>query len=636
MTPGHFAPLACIVDFHHLRGPEIEQWFGLGEKLRSVADTDWALLPFFALPDGSHAFDEEFSYFTLRCPSPADAGALNAGKADVASSLFGIACTRHIRAEDLVFRSSEATRTSVQKAVVIIVDSPYLFSRIKEKLSAVTATWFAQKDFRDVQIIEQFHDHLVFTHEQENTDEYFGLSLRELIHEYKYQTMVLFKCLLLQPKMLFFGVNCERLCMLQFALVSLIPGLLRNLQDCADANMDSYEHSLIMSSSLRTSDRNSLLSYMGLPLQLFGKGAFFEPYIPLQQLDMLSDFATDSFIAGSTNSLLLQQNNRYCETFVNLDEHSIDILKPSLRAALTLSVPDRRFIDFLTQTVTVTWDSEYPGRPANHGYTGSEDFIRLQFEEYLLALLSCVKYRQFVEKHGSDPKALLSDAQGDPANDFGAAWIEAWMQTDNYRVFSKFTDSHLFDVVEPRHPTTGALSVEDVQRRVAQQVAELHLDERFNTGKEVLGKHLATGQKKVSTAINTLWADIEVMREAQRRKSEASSETGESVPVTEAPRTGRCKQKPLNCNAFRDTLKDIVLTPIQCLKRQTCHKLKRTCKPRQLVLERTCRRGERGQQRRGRLASEARRQRQKQIRWLYQRPNGTKRLQKDTARLTNE
>ena len=29
-----------------------------------------------------------------------------------------------------------------------------------------------------------------------------GLSLRELIHEFKYQTLVLFKCCLLQPKVL--------------------------------------------------------------------------------------------------------------------------------------------------------------------------------------------------------------------------------------------------------------------------------------------------------------------------------------------------------------------------------------------------------------------------------------------------
>jgi hypothetical protein len=73
------------------------------------------------------------------------------------------------------------------------------------------------------------------------------------------------------PKMLFFGSRCERLCMMQFSLISLIPGLLRNLQDCAGPELNNYEEKLSRPTSLRTSDRNSLLSYMGLPLQIFGK-----------------------------------------------------------------------------------------------------------------------------------------------------------------------------------------------------------------------------------------------------------------------------------------------------------------------------------------------------------------------------
>jgi len=129
---------------------------------------------------------------------------------------------------------------------------------------------------------------------------------------------------------------------------------------------------------------------------------------------------------------------------------------------------------------------ENPSRPTTHGYAGSEEFIRLQFEEYLLALLSSVKYRQYTQKHGNDPKALLSETSkfresgvclyytnstqqdGDPANDFNSDWINAWTQTANYQLFQKSTDSHLFDIVEPRHPCAGGLTVEDVQRRLAQ------------------------------------------------------------------------------------------------------------------------------------------------------------------------
>jgi len=58
---------------------------------------------------------------------------------------------------------------------------------------------------------------------------------------------------------------------MQFSLISLIPGLIRNLQDCADPEMDNYEKNLVKATSVKLSDRSSLLAYMGLPLQIFGK-----------------------------------------------------------------------------------------------------------------------------------------------------------------------------------------------------------------------------------------------------------------------------------------------------------------------------------------------------------------------------
>ena len=61
---------------------------------------------------------------------------------------------------------------------------------------------------------------------------------------------------------------------------------------------------------------------MGLPLQLFGKGSLFGPYTPLQQLDMLADANTKAYIVGSTNSLLLQQKDRYSDILINLDDHT--------------------------------------------------------------------------------------------------------------------------------------------------------------------------------------------------------------------------------------------------------------------------------------------------------------------------
>lgn len=240
----------------------------------------------------------------------------------------------------------------------------------------------------------------------------------------------------------------------------------------------------------------------------------------MQQLDILADYGTKSYIVGSTNSLLLQQKDRYSDILINLDETNINITSTSLRAALTLSVSDRRWIDFITQSVNDTWDDANPGRPKTMGYVGSEEFIRLQFEEYLLSLLSSVKCHNYLIAHSNNPRIMLPQVEGDPSNDFGQDWVEAWSKTENYRIWEMNTDSQLFDVVEPKHPCAGGLTIDDVQRRIAQQVQDFHLDERFAVGKEVLGRNFAAGKEKASTVFNKLYADMEALRETQRKRQE--------------------------------------------------------------------------------------------------------------------
>ena len=330
---------------------------------------------------------------------------------------------------------------------------------------------------------------------------------------------------------------------MQFSLISLIPGLIRNLQDCADPDLDDYEKQLVKPTSCKSSDRNSLLTYMGLPLQIFGKviellkcmitillmhsqGSLFGPYTPLQQLDILADYGTKSYIVGSTNSLLLQQKDRYSDILINLDNSTINITSSSLRAALALSVADRRWIDFITQSVNDTWDETNPGRPKTMGYVGSEEFIRLQFEEYLLSLISAVKCHNYMQHHAHNPR-MLPQIEGDPAHDFGDDWIEAWSRSENYRIWDRYTDSHLFDIVEPKHPCAGGLTIDDVQKRMMEQVKEFHLDERFAVGKEALGRNLQAGREKAGTVFNKLYADMEAFRETQRKKHEEARREAE-------------------------------------------------------------------------------------------------------------
>lgn len=109
-----------------------------------AADNDWPLLPFMALADGAHTSTEDFSYFTLRY---AGSEIISNGEDGPrpATSLFGISCTRQIDSNELLERPKEVTRSTVQKAVVVIAGSPEGFGTVRERLSVVTKAWFSQR-----------------------------------------------------------------------------------------------------------------------------------------------------------------------------------------------------------------------------------------------------------------------------------------------------------------------------------------------------------------------------------------------------------------------------------------------------------------------------------------------------------
>jgi hypothetical protein len=95
-----------------------------------------------------------------------------------------------------------------------------------------------------------------------------------------------------RPQIMFYGYPVERLCTYQYSLISLMPGqwsslrvprgctdiqttastgLLMNLADAGSPKLDFRAGAAQRPTSLKTSDRNSLLRYMGLPLHTFGK-----------------------------------------------------------------------------------------------------------------------------------------------------------------------------------------------------------------------------------------------------------------------------------------------------------------------------------------------------------------------------
>jgi len=87
---------------------------------------------------------------------------------------------------------------------------------------------------------------------------------------------------------MFYGHPLERLCTYQYSLVTLMPGkvlflessmvkltlvigLLQNLEDCGSPPLATRAPALTRPTSLKTSNHKSMMTYLGLPLDLFGK-----------------------------------------------------------------------------------------------------------------------------------------------------------------------------------------------------------------------------------------------------------------------------------------------------------------------------------------------------------------------------
>ena len=105
---------------------------------------------------------------------------------------------------------------------------------------------------------------------------------------------------------------------------------------------------------------------------------------------------------------------------IEIDDGTIETLTPALSSALSMSGADRKWIEALVSTITESWDNCIPlicffvdfladkSRPRTMSFVGSEDYIRAQFEEYILALLASVKYDNYLQEH-TQQESILPD-----------------------------------------------------------------------------------------------------------------------------------------------------------------------------------------------------------------------------------
>lgn len=204
-----------VVGFHHKKGCQVEHCYPeLVHGNPTELPAAWRHLPALALPDGSHNYLSDTIFFNLP------------GLTEPAHTVYGVSCFRQIPVEQVVQKTEDMTRSSVQKSVCVVCRAP-LFGRLAVKLELVVRAWFLQGDFSQTKLLEDAYNHLNSCPVQ--TDQIVeGLSVQKLLENWKHKALLLFKLILLRRKVLIYGAPAGPLSTALLTLVSLLPHCLES------------------------------------------------------------------------------------------------------------------------------------------------------------------------------------------------------------------------------------------------------------------------------------------------------------------------------------------------------------------------------------------------------------------------
>ncbi|MBN3313115.1 AVL9 protein, partial [Atractosteus spatula] len=525
-----------VVGFHHKKGCQVEFSYPPlipeeGHDSSSLPE-EWKYLPFLALPDGAHNYQEDTVYFHLP-PRSGDR-----------KCVYGVSCYRQIEAKALKVRQADITRETVQKSVCVLSRLP-LYGLLQAKLQLITHAYFEEKDFSQISILKELYEHMngsLGGTALEGSQVYLGLSPRDLILQFRHKVLILFKLILLEKKVLFYVSPVKRLVGALMTVLSLFPGMIehgladsshyrpkrsisedppdgdnhrlkppsRTSPESSESDWETLDPSVLEEGApkeeedretaelLETFDSElpglpitvqpqsntgqtvlipGLVSGLeedqyGLPLAIFTKGYLCLPYMALQQHHLLSDVAVRGFVTGATN-ILFRQQRHLSDAVVDVEEARIQIQDPELRKLLSLTTADLRFADYLVKHVTDNREDVFLD---GTGWEGGDEWIRAQFSLYLHSLLSTTLQQ--------DNEKMLAD--------FGTPFIAAWKISHNYRVWHSNKHPAMSEVT-PGHPFQGQYSVADVKLRFSHSV------QNSERGKKIGNAMITTSRSVVQT-----------------------------------------------------------------------------------------------------------------------------------------
>uniref|UniRef100_UPI00398EEA68 late secretory pathway protein AVL9 homolog isoform X2 n=1 Tax=Pristiophorus japonicus TaxID=55135 RepID=UPI00398EEA68 len=199
----------AVIGFHHKKGCQVEFSYPPlvpeeGHDGHSLPE-EWKYLPFLALPDGAHNYQEDTIFFHL----PPRSGNRK--------TIYGVSCYRQIEAKVLKVRQADVTRETVQKSVCVLSRLP-LYGLLQAKLQLITHAYFEEKDFSQISILKELYEHMNSSlggNALEGSQACLGLSPRDLVLHFRH-------------KVLFYLSPVKHLVGTLMTVLSLFPGMVEH------------------------------------------------------------------------------------------------------------------------------------------------------------------------------------------------------------------------------------------------------------------------------------------------------------------------------------------------------------------------------------------------------------------------
>ncbi|CAF1195537.1 unnamed protein product [Adineta steineri] len=534
-----------VVGFHHKKGHQIEYSYPL---LSEPHDDQWSNIASLALPDGAHNRDKDLIYFHI--PS------------NTKQTLFGIAAYRQIDAHSLINKDADVTRNSIQKSVCLILRQP-LYGNVSEELELITEKYFEGKDFNKTDLFQEFVDN-INKNPPEFDLKYF--SARDLVKQYRRKTLILFKLILLQKKVLFMLSPIENLVKTILTLVSLIPELICNgLNECTLIGEKSNIETLINLHEnedivFDRNDEKQQIDFDNIKLKTI---KIDEDDISTTSNDIQQEQEQDTTKtniikrATSITSKLTDTFNRltttpttattttntsniilnYSVDLTHLDQfhfpiqlfnqnnllhpylslNNLDLLNNSNVNSYVIGASNGLFRqqnnidiiindqdeDFLIQSTLLKSQLQLT--------TADLRFTQL-FEDSDNGIKSEEEIRRLFLNYFLSLLAVAQTPNDEAMNDFNSTFVQSFQMTEAFRLWQLKGPYPHFDQIIPRHPQAGQLNVTDVKLRVSHVLDDTETGRKlkgaFEDTSQFMGEKSRAATKVLGQAKNSLFSSV--------------------------------------------------------------------------------------------------------------------------------